>query len=1707
MTQDEESQDNIQHNPPTSIWKKIFKWFAISLAGLLILIFILLYGVLKLPFIQQKITDYAVSFLKEKIDTKVELKKIALDFPKSLVIGGVYLEDEQQDTLLFLDRLSLDIDFETVFYQKIAVNHIEITGLTSNIIQGEDSLYNFSYITEAFASDSVDNEQDTTSTAIPPIYIDRILLENVHIVYDDSLSGNFADAFIGHFSTSVDKINLNTNTYHIGKTLLEGSQAVYNLRKAVEQADTVPDTATSAESETLDFDIAVREIGIENVNLRYGDSTLHATAETDIGKLYLTPKKIDLPSQKVVLNKLLLESSEIAYQQHWVDSIQITANSDTLSAPAKKEEVSSGLLQGWEVSLNKIELNKNKLIYDDFNTPESIEGMDFAHLYFSELNMLVQNIFLSDSLIQLDWKKTFLSESSGFMLKELKGKFAITPKSIDIDSFLLSANNSFISNELSLKFPDLLKIGDQLDKLSIDYKLNELRFYPKDALYFSPELKDIPYFNNLSDIKVQAEGNVNGQLNNLSVNDFLLQADNVIRLTSNASIQGLPDVDSLYLNYRLDASEIWVQKLMQYFPDSLLPDNMSLPESIEPVITFNGTLDTFKSDIKLSTDKGKLALNAQMQNSETYQADVYIDSLQLGKVLSDSTIGNLTAELALEGKGLDIEKELTTSFELVIKEFAYNNYHYDSLTLNGTSDKMSAQIQSNILGKGLAYNLESAFDFNKQEPVIKLDGELSKLDLNLLGFMEDTLSVSTKIDVDIKGMELVATDADITFSDIDIVTGKILHQYEELKLVFKSDTTGAEGMLNFDLAEGDFHSNLRLDSVVSYFEDELQNYISHEHKKVKSVNDVNIDFSFNLKNTDELTDGMVKGLSALDFKGIRGRYDDRNDVLEIQSAIANMVYNDIVVDSLLIDINAQKKKLGYMAGVKQISIPGITDIKNFKVFGDIADDTLKVKLNGQNDEGEEWLDINSRLVQDSIMIFSLDDKLTINYQQWKVNPENQVLLDKGLPYFKNFDIHNEFAELNLSSSHTASDTTLSVKVKNLDLNKLTYQAKKDSSYVNGIINMDVSYNSRSVVDADIDFEGAGVFEQVLGNIHIKAHNKTNIEDYIFDVKLDGSIGDMVVKGNYDLANLSAPLAVDIDIQQLNFEPFNPFVKEFLTGLGGGVNGKLVFKGAGEAPISLRGNIDTDEPAFTLAITNTSFTVPEGKFVFDNKGMGIQNFVMKDISGNKASMNGYLLTEDYENFAFDIKTVSDRFELVNSEPSEGAEYFGKFVVSNNTHITGNMLHPVINADIHVIDETDFTYVYLAGGVGELDTGEGVVVFVDSLSAEEDTTMIVPEALSSLTLSAKINIDEGTKINVVVDPQAGDKLVLEGGGALNLKKEEAGDIVLIGDYTIKSGSYELTFFRVIPKKDFEMRTGSRIFWTGDPTNPQVDVSAIYTTKATPLPLVQNQISDSEYGRYKTQKYFQVFLNLEGEMLKPEVSFDLIYPEEKNGKDAQISQALTNLSNDQSELNKQVFSLLMVNTFITSTGGTGDIGSDLVAGTVSSVVLNQLNNLTNQYIQGVDINFDYAQGEGSSSDLGVTVKKQLFNDRLSFSVGGTYAIDSESSQTQQSNTFSPEFELMYNILRDATLKARIYRKTDTEYFQPDVYKNGVSFIYGRKYNYFKELFQKNVEKKKDIRRRIGRIKRSGQGEREESKDEQKDKKDKVESDSLEYEQEEKK
>ena len=209
--------------------------------------------------------------------------------------------------------------------------------------------------------------------------------------------------------------------------------------------------------------------------------------------------------------------------------------------------------------------------------------------------------------------------------------------------------------------------------------------------------------------------------------------------------------------------------------------------------------------------------------------------------------------------------------------------------------------------------------------------------------------------------------------------------------------------------------------------------------------------------------------------------------------------------------------------------------------------------------------------------------------------------------------------------------------------------------------------------------------------------------------------------------------------------------------------------------------------------------------------------------------------------------------------------------------------------------------------------------------------------------------------------------------------------------------------------------------------------------------------------TKYQIDLGLNLQGELMRPDILFDIGIPEAS----AQYQASLSSILSNEEELNRQAISLLVINSFLPSTWHASAVGATGIQESSSELITAQIGHWLSGISDDVNVGIDYdsANITGDEAAIAVALSTQLFNDRLHIEgeVGtqNLYFGTTDDLQIQ-------DIRIKYDLKEDGTLQLTGYstqRATVPGLEGENV--QGVGILFNRDFNSIKDLFKRKQEK----------------------------------------------
>jgi hypothetical protein len=1661
------------------ILKKIARFLLFILLAVVVIFGILVLAI-RTDRAQNFIVQKAISFVSEKTKTKIELDHIYLGFFDLVQLEGLYAEDLNQDTLIYASELNVSINLFSLMGKKINISSVELKDATANLkTNSTNGDFNFQFFIDAFASkDSTATEDLPNDTSAAWGFgIDELQLSNIRFKMEDPYNGINLSTRVGELSIEMDEFDLNEeiikadrieiNQLHLAIELIQGTSA-----------------EVSTDSTELTYHFGANTIAINESNISFIDQLGGINLKTVIGELDLAVNEFDLINQKIDVESLKIAATHFDFNQ------EPTATVDSAEAATHDSPT-----QDWLVDLRNVDWKDFEFNYNDNNSAPTTEGIDFSHLGITISNLEGSYLHyngLSD--IKASFAELSISEKSGFKIDQLQTDVILEAQKATLSNLLFKTKNGTVIKEYaSLSFKSLETIGDDINALDFDIQLNSSKIAMNDLFYFSPEQINNEIIANNRNQIFTLSTDIKGNLNNLFINQFYLSGFRDTRISINGVGKEVLNFEKSYYDLKINTINTTQQDLKSMLGDSLFPTGITLPKRVTINGSVKGTQKNLTSKLIINSDltTGSIAVDLSnstdsVQNLE-YKAALKLSKIELGKIIQDTTFGSLNLEAYLDGKGLDFNN-IESIIRANINEFTYKNYTYNDLVIDGKLMDQTFMGNASMNDTNLIFNFDGLVSMNDSIPEYKFKFDLVGVDLQRLHLTEDDYRIQTTIAADVTGNNIDDIVGNFQIREFQIKQNDAFYRIDSLLFVSFKDTSNSNISIDSDLLTGNFKGNIAFSELGNSMKKFFQGY--YNDTVSTNLTDENQQFSFDLtvRNNPVLSEILLPDLQTFEGGYINGEFNSNNDLFNISVSVPNVNYSNIQVDSLDINVRANKRQLDYELSLDRVSYDQYL-LKNIALYGKAENDTLTSTFQQLNDNEalNYFIEAISYKTNDVIVLKFLNDNVILDQQKWKINPKNEIVFGENIQV-NNFKLSHENETIQIRNPKENLDTlTINFKGFRLEnLLNLVENTKNDSiELLTGMLNGSTSFwnkNDQFQFEADLKLDSLSFLNQPAGNLSISANNATDL--IAFKGALTGYENDVSFKGNY--SDSLAPFNFLVDIKKLQLKTLESFSFDQLKESEGYLSGKVSLKGSAENP-DIKGEVKMNNAKLRSTYLNSFYTFGNDKIEFEKNTLLFKQFTVKDSIGNPFSVDGKVVFTTIDKYNFDLVIKSKNFQALNTtKEGDNDLFYGKVLFSSNIKVKGDQEKPIIDADLKLNEGTDFTFVLPSDDPSEISR-EGVVVFVDksldpnSIFGRDKTSDTIKSDILGLDVTARIEIDEKTNFNIVVDPIAGDKLNLLGGGVINAQIDRSGKVTLIGQYIINSGFYDLTLYDVVKRK-FEIKPGSSITWSGDPLEAEMDISAIYNVKASPLELLSQQsgsFSESDRLAYQEKLPFEVYLMMKNELLKPEISFKIDLPDDnKAALNGIVYQKLQELNEQESELNKQVFALIILRRFIASNSfNDQNDGSNLARNSVSKVLNQQLNRLSDRYVKGINLELnvdsyeDYSTTSNSyegRTELNLAVSKSFLNDKISVKVGGDVDLEGERAKRNTVSDFAGDVTIEYSITDDGRYKAKLYRDNRFEgIIEGDIVETGVALIYTRDYESLKQLFKKpeNLKEEDEI------------------------------------------
>ncbi len=1670
---------------------RVLAWILASLIFLIILILILV----QLPAVQNFARKKVVSYLENKLHTKVEIGKLDIKFPTALSLQNIYIEDQSKDTLLYGGELKVDLSMFKLLKSDIAIQEISLNNIIAKIKRTPpDSVFNFQFITDAFMGGK-SKETTAPDSSTLQMSISRILVNNTRIIYYDQYTGNDMDLAFGHFDTKISTFDPAHLLFDIPSITLKGLKGHFYQMKPLQK--TLEKTVAEASAEPGNYlQFLNKEMLISDVNIAFNSEPSHLKSSYVIGDLTVHPKTIDLKNSIITLNDANLNNS----------SINVETDSKALKDEPKDSLLTVAPTPPFKIISTGLVINNSNLKFDDISAPHVPKGIDYVHLHLQDISIKASDLQYSLDTTIVSIQSARLKEKSGLVLNNLTADFSMNPTGVSLQNLLIETPGSEIKRSAVISYPSLAALKKDPGILGLDIDLVDSKIAMKDLLAFVPML-NTPSNNISPNSTLYVDAKITGRVNDLNFQRLILRGLTSTNINLSGELKGLPDPKKFYADLNVRKFQSSKKDISALLPPNTLPSNITVPETFSASGRVKGGMNNLYTDVVINTSLGGAKVKGTLVNitdkdKATYDLVVIARNLELGKLMQNPQLGNLNADIKVKGHGFKPETANAT-FNGTIANVTLNKYNYRNIHLDGNIANKNYSVNASVHDPNLEAVIAARGEFLQKYPSVHIKATIDSIKTQPLGFTPQPVIYHGQIEGDFTNVDPDNLAGNLFVTHSVLVNNGQRITIDSLEVSADNSPANHSISLKSDFLSASIKGEYALTQLADVFQQAIDPYFSLTAKRnIAKVNPYNFTISAGAIDNGALR-AFLPEMKKLKPVNLTAHFSSDSGWNAFMSA-PSIVYGSMVIDNLKFNAGTKNGALSFNTSFDKLKSGSSLAMYATTLGGTLKNNNLDFTLSIKDAKSVNKYVVSGLLGHPSLNNYSFSlkpDSLLLNYNKWSVTNNNSIQYFNNDITATNFILSQGSQQLGINSVGSGTNKPLRIDFTNFNIATLTGFIQNDSLLVGGLLNGNAVVKNIQVqpnFTTDLTVQNLSIYKDTIGNLTAKINNNV-ANTFNADVRLNGYGNEINILGNYFLKpQNNSSYDFNVDIVSLQMKMLEGFTKGGIRDARGNLFGKIALNGSLKDP-NIDGKINFNNTAFTASALNNVFKVDKEAIAIVNKeGIKLSTFTIRDTANNAIVIDGMLNTTNFYDYAFDLTIKADNFQAINSTKQDNKLFYGKMVFSTNLVIKGTPAQPVVNGSLTVNDNTDFSVVLPQSEPGIVKR-EGIVRFVDYSAIPEDSLFMAPydslktSPLLGYDISVNLTINKNATFNLIVDQGNGDFLRLKGDGQLTAGIDPSGKITLVGSYEINEGSYDLSFNFI--KRKFIIQTGSRIVWTGEPTTAQVNVTAIYIADTAPLDLVQGQ-TEGDPNIYKQKLPFEVNLQINGELLKPQITFDITLPTNKNyNVDNTVTNVvqtkLTQLRQEPGEMNKQVFALLLLNRFVSQNPFDNSSGGSLDANTfarqsVSRLLTEQLNQLTKGLIEGVDLNFDLATtqdyttgSQQNRTDFNVGISKRLLNDRLTVTVGSDFQLEGPTPAKGQQNAVAGNIAIGYKLSKDGKYMLRAYRKNDyTGSIYGYVIETGISFIITVDYNKFKDIFLSAEQKKRkrEIRKQNKEDKKAG-------------------------------
>lgn len=1269
------------------------------------------------------------------------------------------------------------------------------------------------------------------------------------------------------------------------------------------------------------------------------------------------------------------------------------------------------------------------------------------------------------------------TEKSGFSPVLISGKAKVGNGATIVNDLRIVDSDSDISmSEYRMTYESSKSFSHYLQEVRMDAQLNGSKVSPKTISYFAYGMKKM-------DFDIIADGGFHGTVSDFELDGLSFRnTGDRMHGTIDGRISGLPSVQDLDIDARLTDTSFTAAEL-SHFIGGIAPGTRLGIERFAKGQTFTmdgrvkGSLDRLAANIKAASTIGNLNAEIDLGNALDRRRPVQVagsistHGLDLGKILGKDILGQATLFTragATLGKG-DLKVVLDT---LAVSSIEALGYSYSDIHGKGRygSDGFEGTLYCSDpnLSLSATASRENPEDSREGNSIISLDiprADLSALKLYRRGTCIVSLSGEGHVSESIQG----SRDGEIQINDIIIQGADGLHRVGDVILAGRLEKDLSDITLDSPAVTGKFKGT---GSPVDFISD-IRNMALRS--KVPAVfgepdrewSGNSYDLELGMHDTHDLLTFFVPGLYIADntnaWIGI-----SKGGLLQGRVESGRLAIRDKYLKGVGMGIDNTDGILNAVITSDELSVSPILTRDN-SIMAFARDNSIGLNFSYDNqteldNKGEIYLSCDlERTDRDSLDVHAriLRSNIYLNSDAWAINPA-QVDISGGHIRVGDFRADCDSQSITIDGGFSRMYTdSLNLNLRQFNIQSLSpfLGGKLDiGGFATGSVSLLSPVSGSMGAQAGIRIDSTMISGKRAGTMILSSNWNEERNGLGISIR---NMDNGIMHLNADGLLIPSEKTVDasIRLEKFNLGYAESMLQSVFSEFGGDLTGSVRVSGPLDRIDMMSDNLRIENGLLRVDFTNVPYSL-SGAIGINNDGVVFMNDVITDRFGERGRVSGGIGWNRFRDIRFDTRVDFRDMELMDILESSGQAFYGQAFGSGQVRISGPMNAIQLDVDASTSKEGNF-HLPMSGASSASHS--------DLLTFKEPEVEYVidpyevmmgrysqqaKKARSDMGILLRLNVDQGTQALVELDKASGNILSGRGSGSLDIEVRPSRDVFnMNGNYNLTSGNYHLDVLG-IAQKDFAIQDGSTVRFSGDIMDSDLDINAVYRTKASIGTLIADTTSTA-------RRTVECGISISDKIRNPQIGFSINVPDIDPTTQAMVENAL----NTEDKIQKQFISLLISSSFLPDEQSGIVNNTNMLNTTVTEIMAGQLNNILQKLDIPIDLGLDFQQGNNGKSMYDVAISTELFNSKVL--VNGTIGNRQYGATGFNSDEVVGDLDIEIKMDRTGALRFNLFSHSADQYtsYLDNSQRNGAGITYQREFNSFMEFFR-SIFRRKDGR-----------------------------------------